>query len=105
MAAHINASEIGELSISENMKVGDSRTSPRRDEKMAVAAKDDTIRVVIGRQALHDLARRAVYDCQAIADVLRHVNELAARCNREAGRVARARAIGRFLFGEYKFFS
>src|SRR5215472_2301717 len=60
---------------------------------MAVGAENNAIGVVIGGKALHDLARRGVYDRKAITHVLRHVNELSVWRHRHARRIARTRAV------------
>ena len=75
MAANFNAPKIREPAVSENMKVGDGGAAPGGDEEMAVAAEDDAVGVVIGGKALNDLARLWVYNREAIAYVLRHINE------------------------------
>src|SRR6516162_6817298 len=103
MAANFNAPKIRKPAVSENMKVGDGGAAPGGDEDMAVAAEDDAVGVVIGGKALNDLARRWVYNREAIANILRHINELTARCNRNAAGIARARAVGRLHFGQLQF--
>src|SRR6516225_10949963 len=103
MAANFNAPKISEPAASENMKVGDGGAAPGGDEEMAVAAEDDAVGVVTGGKALNDLARLWVSHREAIAYVLRHINELAARCNRNAAGIARARAVGRLHLGQFQF--
>src|SRR6516165_6527169 len=103
MAANFNAPKISEPAASENMKVGNGGIAPGGDEDMAVAAEDDAVGVVTGGKALNDLARRWVYNREAIGNVLRHINELAARCNCNAARIARACAVGRFHLGQLQF--
>src|SRR6516162_9718599 len=100
MAANFNAPKIRKPAVSENMKVGDGGAAPGGDENMAVVTEDDAVGVVIGGKALNDLARRWVYNREAIANVLRHINELAARCNGNAAGIARARAVGRLHLGQ-----
>src|SRR6516162_3460131 len=102
MAANFNAPKISEPTVSENMKVGDGGATPGGDEEMA-AAEDDAVGVVIGGKALNDLACLWVYNREAIAYVLRHINELAARCNRNAAGIARARVVGRLHLGQFQF--
>src|SRR6516165_4674070 len=103
MAANFNAPKIRKLAVSENLKVGNAGIAPGGDEDMAVAAEDDAVGVVTGVKALNDLARHWVYNREAIGNVLRHINELAARCNRNAARIARARAVGRLHLGQLQF--
>src|SRR5215469_3503925 len=103
MAANFNTPKIGKLAVSENMKVGEGGAAPRGDEKMVVAAENYAVGVVIGGKTLHDLAPRGIYNRKAIANVLRHINELAVRCDRDASRITRARAVGRLRLGQLQF--
>src|SRR6516165_9642921 len=103
MAANFNAPKIREPAVSENMKVGDGGGAPGGDVEMAVAAEDDAVGVVIGGKALNDLARLWVYNREPIAYIFRHINELAARCNRNAAGIACARAVGRLHLGQLQF--
>ena len=99
MAANFDAPEIGKLAVRENTKIGDSAAAPGRYEDMVAAAENDTVGILVGGKALHDLSRHYIYDCKAIADVLSHVNELATRCDCDASRIARAPTVGRLRLG------
>src|SRR5271155_3992984 len=99
MAANFNAPEISKLAIRQNTKIGDGGAAPGRHEDMIVAAENDTVGILVGGKALHDLSRHCVYNCKAIADVLRHINELAIRCDCDASRITRARTVRRLRLG------
>ncbi len=99
MAANFNAPEIGKLAVRENTKIGDGGAAPRGYEDMVVAAENDTVGISVGGKALHDLSRHYVHNCKAIADVLRHINELAIGCDEEASWIAGARPVGRLRLG------
>src|SRR5215813_2328077 len=71
---------------------------------MTVVAENYAVRVVIGGKALHNLTRSRVYHREAIADVLRHINELAARCDSDPGRIAGARALSGLRLSQFQFF-
>src|SRR5215472_16464260 len=103
MATHFNASQYRELAVRKHMKVRYRRAPPGRDEEMTIAAEEDVIRVVIGRQALHYLARCTIDDRHAIANVLSHINEFPVRCYCNARGITRACSVARLLLGKHKF--
>src|SRR5581483_812502 len=103
MPANFNAPTVSKLAISQHMKVQNGGPAPSGNEKVISITENDAIRIVIGGETLYYLSGRCIYDCKSIRNVLRHINELAVRCDCDARRIARACIIGRLRLSECEF--
>jgi hypothetical protein len=96
MAADAQPAAIGQGAVGEHAEHREGVASPGGNIDHAVGGNLHRQRIVIGREALHDLRRREIDDGDAVADVLRDVEEVPARRHGDAGRVAAAGLVRSF---------
>src|SRR5438045_9608948 len=92
MTADFDTTNVRQRAIREDAELREGRAAPGRDEESPIGRKRDAIRIMVGGDALLDVARRGIHNGEVIADILCHVDELSVGRYGDARGIAGARS-------------
>src|SRR6266699_4895647 len=93
MTADFDTTNVRHRAVGEDAELREGRAAPGRDEELPIRRKRDAIRIMVGGDALRDLACRGIHNGELIADILCHVDELSVGRYDDARGIAGAGAV------------
>src|SRR6266699_3684851 len=102
MTADFDTTNVRHRAVGEDAELREGRATPGRDEESPIRRKRDAIRIMVGGDALRDLARRGIHNGVVIADILCRVDELSLCCYGDARGITGAGAVRSLCLRQYK---